>query len=117
MVSRPALQEVQAVAQVPQVTWTEVPQLTAKDEVCTAFQSPHLPLLPQPLTAAGEEAGAGDGCGRQLLVSSLLSTCQAFTGGIEAVFPVWLTKHLWDDVLAKMLQNSITKAALMIQDG
>jgi hypothetical protein len=48
-------------------------------------------------------------------VATLLSTCQTFTSGIEAVPPVWLAQHLWDDVLAKMLQNGITKTALVIQ--
>ena len=38
-----------------------VPQLPAKNEACTAFQSLHPPLLPQPLKATGEEAGAGVG--------------------------------------------------------
>ena len=55
------------------------------------------------------------GRGRRLEVPALISTCQTFTGGIEAVFPIWLAANLDEDVAAHEVLDGISKTAFVIQ--
>ena len=55
------------------------------------------------------------GIGRQLEVATLLSTCQAFTRGIEAVLPVWFAANLDEDVAAHEVLDLQGQTFLVIQ--
>ena len=55
------------------------------------------------------------GCGCQLEVPTFLSTCQTFTGGIEAVLPVWLAANLDEDVAAHEVLDLQGQPFLVIQ--
>ena len=54
---------------------------------------------------------------RQLQVATFLSACQTFTGGIEAVLPVWLAANLDEDVAAHILLDLQGQSLLVIQQG
>ncbi len=57
----------------------------------------------------------GHGLIASLEVPPFLSTGQTFTGGIEAVLPVWLAADLDQDVAAHEVGYGISKTALVIQ--
>jgi len=94
-----------------------VPQLTAKNEDSPQFSTSPTPTPPPTAFDSRRRRGRCRGwlwSPIRLEVPPFLSAGQTFTGGIEAILPVWFAANLDEDVAAHEVGYGISKATPMI---
>ena len=81
------------------------------------FPKPTPTPPPMALDSRRRRGRCGEGWCHRLEVPPFFPARQTFTGGIEAVLPVWLAANLDEDIGTHEVGYGISKATLMIQDG